>query len=482
MIRQPLRVIVIGGGFAGLRAAVSLADAGLPVTVIEGRNSLGGRARSFTDPVTGEVVDNGQHLFIAAYRETRKFLGRLSTEERLVFQDRLRVKFAEAGGKTHLLDCPGLPSPWHLFFGMLRLGSLTLGDKLALARVFRAVAGFDSAGKNRFLLDEQTVEEWLIHLGQSERSRRVFWYPLAVATLNELPEKASALGLAVVLKEMIYAPSSEARLGVPSVGLSELYTPAAKEIIESAGGKVLLNSPAASIEIRSGWVCGVRLASGALLECDALVSAVPPSALSRLLPSQISSGDPSFSFLAEFRTAPIVSVNLWLDKPVTGELFVGLIGTKMAQWFFNKPAILERAGIRTNYVALIISAAHREIDLSNEQLIAGCLEDMVSCFPRLKGVKVVRSQVVREREATVSLSPGMERCRPGCRSSVANLFLAGDWTDTGLPATIESAVVSGFLCAHVLLKELASHQTNGKIAQLSHGPKGLPETEASPRQ
>ncbi len=478
----PPRVIVIGGGFAGLRTAVSLADAGLPITVVEGRNSLGGRARSFTDPVTGEVVDNGQHLFIAAYRQTRQFLGRLSTEDRLVFQDRLRVKFAEAGGRTHLLDCPDVPSPWHLFFGMLRLGSLTLRDKLALARFFRVVAKFDPAGKSRFLLDEQTVEEWLTHLGQSERSRRFFWYPLAVATLNELPEKASAFGLAVVLKEMLYAPSADARLGVPSVGLSELYTPAAKEIIESAGGRVLLNSPVASIEIRGGRVCGVRLAGGALLECDALVSAVPPSALNRLLSSQISSGDSAFGFLTEFRTAPIVSVNLWLDKPVTDDLFVGLIGTKMVQWLFNKPAILERAGIRTNYIALIISAAYREIDLSNEQLIAGSLADLCSCFPQLKGVKVVRSQVVREREATVSFSPGMEKHRPGCRTGVANLFLAGDWIDTGLPATIESAVVSGFRCAEALLKELASFQTNGRITELSHGPKGLPETEASPRQ
>jgi len=443
------RVVVIGGGFAGLKAAVSLADAGLQVTVLESRIGLGGRARSFQDPVTGEIVDNGQHLFLAAYRETLGFLNRLGTQGCLVFQDRLQVDFVQPGGGTFRLDCPALASPWHVLVGMARLPSLSLQDKIGLRRILKEV-NFLSFPREREL-DQQTVEDWLTRMGQSQRSRTTFWDPLTIATLNELPSRASALGLVAVLRTMLGRPSKEACLGVSSVGLTDLYAAAAQKILLEKGGQVMLNCAAAGLELRGDRVTGVRLVNGTILPADWVISAVGPQALVRILPPAVRLGDPTLQALDRFQTSPILSVNLWLDRPVTEALFVGLIGTRM-QWLFNKPAILRQAGIKANYLALIVSAAHDLLGESNERLVEMAMQDLRACFPTAAAATVIRSQVVRERDATVSLTVGTNSWRPSQRTRTPNLLLAGDWTATGLPATIESAVLSGRLCAEELLK------------------------------
>ena len=453
-VTKQSRVVIIGGGFAGLKAAVSLADAALQVTVLESRVGLGGRARSFQDPATGEIVDNGQHLFLAAYRETIEFLNRLGTQESLVFQDRLQVDFVQAGGGTFRLDCPALASPWHLLVGMARLPSLCLQDKLGLRRIFQAVSSFECAGAGAEALDQQTVEEWLTRMGQSQRSRTTFWDPLTIATLNELPSRASALGLVTVLRTMLRRPSKEACLGVSSVGLTDLYAASAQKILLDKGGQVMVNSSAAGLELRGDRVTGVRLVNGTILPADWVISAVGPQALVRILPAIVRAGDPALQALDRFQTSPILSVNLWLDRPVTEALFVGLIGTRM-QWLFNKPAILRQAGITANYLSLIVSAAHDLLDQPNERLVEIALADLRACFPAAAAATVIRSQVVRERDATVSLTVGTNSWRPAQRIRTPNLLLAGDWTATGLPATIESAVLSGRLCAEELLKGLA---------------------------
>lgn len=444
-----MHVVIIGGGFAGLKAAVDLADQGIRVTLLESRNSLGGRARSFIDPATGEVVDNGQHLFLASYKETLAFLRRLGTDRHLVFQQRLKVSFVQPGGKVSHLDCPAAPPPWHFVFGLARLTSLSWKDKLAFRNVLKVVSHTDLDD-----LDAVTVEEWLKAMGQSEQSRTHFWYPLAIATLNESPSRASALGLVQVLRVFLRAPWHESRLGIAGVGLSDLYAEAARKAIEDKGGEVRLNSPVAELLMEDSRVCGVRLANGTSLEADRVVSALPPPSLARILSTSVVTKDPFFLSLNRFTSSPILSVNLWLDRPVTEALFVGMIGTRF-QWLFNKPAILGRAGIKVQYLSLILSAAHDFIDRSNEELATIALEDLRALFPQAKEARGTRYQVVREREATVSLTVGLNRCRPGPCAPFSNLVLAGDWTATGLPATIESAVLSGKRAAQAVLQELA---------------------------
>ena len=450
-LKPALKAIVIGGGFAGLRAAVLLADQGIRVTLIEGRSSLGGRARSFTDPATGQTVDNGQHLFLADYRETIRFLQRLGTNRHLIFQDHLKVTFVEPPGRSSTLDCPKLPSPWHLLVGMARLSSFTLSDKLKLGRLHREIHR-----ANRRCLDEESVEEWLNRMGQSRQSRLWFWHPLAVAALNEDPSTASAFGLVAVLDSLMRSPWPNARLGSSSIGLSDLYAEPARRVIEEQGGEVLLNCFAAGLEMEGSQVTGVGLADGKSLRSDAVISALPPAALLKIIPGGSTAADSLRRNLSRFRTSPIVSINLWLDRPVTQALFVGMIGTS-TQWLFNKQAILAPARVQADYLSLIISAAHSFIGRSNDELISAALQGLRACFPSAAQARLIRSQVVRERDATVSLTVGMEKFRPGPATAFDNLFLAGDWTDTGLPATIESAVVSGRKSAELLIKQVRAH-------------------------
>lgn len=441
----------MGGGLAGLKTALELADAGMQVTLLESRNSLGGRARSFRDPATEEEVDNGQHLFLSGYAHTRAFLKRIGTEGHLTFQERLRVVFVRAGGRRRVLDCPKLPSPWHMIVGLLRFGGLTPLDKLNLARVWWAVEHALPAS-----YENLTVEAWLKRLGQGKRARRNFWDPLTVAALNEAPEKAAAAGLLAVLRVLMGDSWQEARLGMPTVGLGALYVEAAREALEKKGVEIRLGSPVAGIEVRDWVIRGVRLADGSRLEADAYVTALPPTALNKIFPATAVGGGGALGNLKRFGTSPIISVNFWLDRPITEEPFSAMIGSRF-QWLFNRGKMVPGSG----YVSLIMSAAHGFIEEGNESLQKTALEDLKACFPAAREARVIRAQVVREREATVSLTPELEKLRPGVVSKIENLFVAGDWVATGLPATIESAVLSGALCARELVKRLAS-ETSGR--------------------
>jgi len=364
----------------------------------------------------------------------------------VVFQDRLKVGFVEAGGRLFVLDCPAVPSPWHLLLGLLRLQSIPVGDKLKL----RALWGEIRKGNGSGLCADETVEQWLIRLGQGERSRALFWDPLTVAALNERPEKACAVGLRRVLQTMMSEPWPSSRLGMASVGLSDLYAEQARRIIEERAGRVLLNRSVARLEVGGGQVQSVRISDGSRIEAQVVISAVPPSSLQRILPDPAAAGEKLVRSLERFRVSPILSVNLWFDRLLTEDLFVAMIGCRF-QWFFNTAAILRQTGIEATYVSLILSAAYGFIDRPNGELVQVALEDLQRCFPKVRTARLIRSQVIREREATLSLTVEAEKLRPGPRTALGNLFLAGDWTATGLPATIESAVVSGERAAKAVL-------------------------------
>lgn len=445
------RALVIGGGFAGLTAGVALADAGWRVTVLERRNGLGGRARSFTDPATGDVVDNGQHVFVSCYDQTLRFLRRLGTADRIAFQDRLEVAFAAPGQGLSVLRTPRLPAPWHLGLGVLGLSHLSLADKLAMGRVLalarNPVSGTFGARRLEKDLDQMTVDAWLAAAGQSPASRRGFWHPLAIAALNDDPARCSALGFVAVLTRMFGRGWQGSRLGLASVGLSDLYTTEAQRVITEAGGAVRFNTAVAAVEGDGRQATGVRLASGERLTADAYVATVPPSDLAKMLPESLRAQDPTLRQLGRFGASPIVSINLWLDQPVMEEPFIGLIGAR-AQWLFNRPRLIRQQP--TTHVALVISAAEAFVDQSNEALIRMAWEDVQACLPSACGARVLKGQVVREREATIKTPAGSAALRPAPQTHWPNLFIAGDWTATGLPATIESAVSSGFAAAELL--------------------------------
>ncbi|MEK6300267.1 MAG: hydroxysqualene dehydroxylase HpnE [Acidobacteriota bacterium] len=432
------RVVIIGGGFSGLAAGVSLAERGIEVLLLERRNHLGGRAYSFIDSKTGSTVDNGQHLFMGCYHHTIAFLQKIGCLEKLKFQNRPRVDFLDREEGFFKFECPALPAPLHAVVGLLRMKGLTLGDKLRALNVGRAI-------RSNGLPESLTVDEWLDKLGQSERIRQRFWYPMVIATLNEDPRTASAKMLKRVLEEAFGRGRGNTSIGIARVGLSDLYTAGASEYIESRGGRVRTGAEVEKLDVEQVAVVAATLKTGERIEADWFISAVPPSAFMKMLDELTAI---QFQPISKLETSPIVSINLWFDRPVIDREFTGLIGTR-CQWIFNKDLIL--ATEKTNQIAVIISAAREFVDWTRESLVEMAVTELHEMIPASREATLIQSAIVKEREATMAHSVESDYLRPGPRTYLRNLVLAGDWTETGLPATIESAVLSGDTAAKIVV-------------------------------
>jgi squalene-associated FAD-dependent desaturase len=455
-------IIVVGGGFAGLAAGVALAQAGRRVRLLEQKPHLGGRACSFLDPATGSVVDNGQHLFMGCYHQTIEFLKTIGTLDRVRFQPGLSVKFLESDGGLSALECPRLPAPWHLLVGVLRSGSFKWSEKFEVLRI-RAALGRrgNSPNGHRNL----TVDEWLKGLGQSETLRRNFWNLICIAAMNEDPRIASAALFERVLKLALFSSSRDSCLGIARVGLSDCYTSAAAEFIAAHGGRVELNRNVTGLLVSAGVCEGVTLAGGEKVQAQTVLSAAPWNKFTSLLPGDLLRSEPFFTRILSLRPAPIISINLWFDRPVTDLEFVGLRGTTI-QWLFNKSRILVDPGrapldsglrnpeSRLSYISLVLSGAREHIGRPKEDLLAMAMRELQGLLPAAKQAKLVHSLVVKERFATFSPCVGVEDFRPPAATPVRGLYLAGDWTATGLPATIEGAVKSGYTAARELLQTM----------------------------
>ncbi|HSO73881.1 MAG TPA: hydroxysqualene dehydroxylase HpnE [Blastocatellia bacterium] len=433
------RVVIIGGGFSGLAAGVALTEQGFDVVLLERRSHLGGRAYSFIDSKTGSPVDNGQHLFMGCYHHTIAFLKKIGCLDRLKFQDRPRVDFLDRSDGFFKFECPPLPAPLHVIAGLLGMKGLTLVDKLRAINVGRAIRSNGS-------VESLTVDQWLDRLAQSDRIRQRFWNPMVVATLNEGPKTASARMLKRVLEEAFGGGRGSTSIGIARVGLSDLYTGGAREFIESHGGKVRTASEVARLVVEQDSVVAAELTSGETFRADYFISAVPPNAFLRMLDEKTAK---SFEPIGKLESSPIVSINLWFDRPVIDREFTGLIGTR-CQWVFNKDLILS-TGKKTNQIAVIISAAREFVDWTKEALVEMALAELHEMIPASKQAKLMQSAIVKEREATMAHTVESDHLRPGPRTALTNLMLAGDWTDTGLPATIESAVLSGTVAAQIIL-------------------------------
>ncbi|MFQ5877094.1 MAG: hydroxysqualene dehydroxylase HpnE [Acidobacteriota bacterium] len=436
--------IVVGGGVAGLAAGTALAEAGARIVLLEARPYLGGRARSWIDPDTGSVVDNGQHLFIGCYRETRRLLDRLGTGGALELQSRLEVPFVERGGRLRVFRLPALlPHPLDLSLGLLGFPGLSARDRLSLFRVARA-ARRSGRGGGDAAFDDRTVASLLRDLDQSEEASRRIWRPLAIAALNESPERASAAMFLPVLRGALLSGPQDARLGLARVGLSDLYAEPAARYLRARGSELRLRAQVRRVLVERDRCAGVMLADGARLAAPSLVVAVPPADLLEMLMPDVAA-DPFFSRASRLETTPIVSVYLWFGAPVLQLKFAGLIGGTW-QWVFNRGGHEGgRGGLHG--VTMVRSAARDVVDRPKETLIRSSLEELHAFFPRSRRAPLRHAMVIKEKRATISPLPGSMRCRPSFRTPYRGLHLAGDWTATGLPATVEGAALSGHACA-----------------------------------
>lgn len=440
------RTIIVGAGLAGLAAASRLAEKGRKVTVVEATKGGGGRSRSFDDAKTGRHIDNGQHLMMACYHETKAFLRRVNADADAVYYQRnLTVDMVREGGQEVRLSCPSLPAPFHLGAGLLRMRGIGALHKLAALR-----AGLMLRGEVLRPDDNETCDAWLSRLGQTPAIRQAFWEPLIWAVLNDDPLVASAAMLVAVLDRAFLGTRDESSLGVPRLPMNELYLDDSVDYVRSRGGEVRFASAARELLFDGDRAVGVRLKSGEEVAGSDVVTAVPPAALLDLLPTT-ARDHVVFRDVARLEVSPIV--NLWalLDRPVLGgKPFVGTINGHV-HWLFDRDVIERRPSDDGHLLSVTISGA-RGFVMDDAEALEGLLAAELARFFPHRPAKILRFRAVKEKRATISHAAGTYQRRPETRSPIKGLLLAGDWVRTGLPATIESAVQSGHDAARVLFE------------------------------
>jgi len=442
-------VVVIGAGFAGLSAASKLAAAGARVLVLEARSRLGGRATAFTDRETGELVDNGQHVLLGCYTDTFAFLDRIGARDNVRLEPQLAVTMIDARGQESRLAFPSLPPPFHLLAGVFEWSALSWDDRLsvlALARPLSIARRELRGGSARAASPGETVDGWLVRNGQTARLREMLWHPLALAALNQSPSEAAAPPFVRVLAEMFGDNPKAAAIALPTKPLHLMYAEPARAYLE-ARGSAIVTGQAAKVVVDANGMLAVQTPSRRW-SCRAIVSTVPWFALPDLFDRVPDSLAPLVERARRMTASPIVTVNLWFDRVVmpNDETFVGLPG-RTTQWVFDKRAVF---GEHASHLSLVVSGADALLDQSQDQVIATAHRELLESLPAVRTARLLRATVVREPRATFSLAPG-QPARPSTETPVRGFVLAGDWIETGLPATIESAVRSGHRAADALL-------------------------------
>jgi squalene-associated FAD-dependent desaturase len=464
-------VIVIGGGLAGLAAGVALAESGWRVRLFEQRPFLGGRATSYVLP-DGKHVDNCQHVTLGCCTNLDDFYRRVGAADKIKFFDRL--VFVDAQGRRGEMQAGLLPAPFHMTGAFTKFAPLTFKDKLSIAWAMLNILQTNGRTWDVNQYGGISMLEWLRRRHQTKGAIERFWRVVLVSALDEELEKTDArYGIDVFWKAFL-SNRTGYRMGVPTVPLAELYD-GCKSAIEQKGGEVNLRATARQLQIENGAVTSVQFDAAREERADAFILAVPHTSVPDLLPDEVKRKDSAFRSIAMLKTAPITGVHLWFDREVMAEPFLTLLDTT-TQWIFNKTALYapldgdRKDSEKGQYLQLVVSASYNLLPKSRQEIIDLCLKEVRQALPDARDANLMKATVIKEAAATFSPEPGVDRWRPKQETAVQNLFLAGDWTDTGWPATMEGAVRSGYLAAEaVLRKEGRPHQ----LVRPDLGPDGL---------
>jgi len=455
------RVAVIGGGLAGITAAIALAEAGAAVTLLEARPRLGGATCSFARD--GLIVDTGQHIYLGCCTAYRGLLDKLGMTAHAPLQARFDVTVLAPGSRSGRLRRTALPGPLHMLPALARYRFLSLAERASVARPALAMRFTNPAAPR---VDEQRFGDWLAARGQSDRARRALWDLFTVSALNIAGDDASLSLAATVVKTGLLGKNNAADIGVPALPLGELHGDAGATLLTKLGAQVLLNAKVAAIEPADSPDSRflVRLARGgddaavpAEIPADAVVLAVPHEAAARLMPPG-ALPDATVAGWAGLGASPIVNVHVIYDRPVTELPFAAAVDSPV-QWVFDRTRIsgLDRNSPgKAQYLAISLSAADEYVDVPAAELRERFVPALAELFPAARDAQVTEFFVTRERRATFRQAPGTARLRPGPGTELPGLVLAGAWTDTGWPDTMESAVRSGLAAAIELRRTVLS--------------------------
>ena len=430
----------MGGGIAGMAAAAELLASGVRTELLEARERLGGRAGSFR--MGNTWVDACQHVNLGCCDQLRELLRRFGLENKLIRQK--TIWFCTKDGRISPFASSPLPAPLHMAPAFLRAHWLSWRDKWGIAR------GLDRLRRNPLPTEDRPLGDWLRETGQTPGAIEGLWGPVVVSALNEPWQTASFLAAAKVFLEGMLGPRGSFEMELPNVSLGELFDDGLGRCLEDKGIMVRRGERVRNLVVEGNKVLGARTLNGEFLAADSVILAIPRHQWSHVLPPGLFERHPDLAIGEKIDWAPITAIHLWLDRPLTDLPHAALVGGE-GHWLFRHRSIPRFHGDQSHYHQILLSASGLSLENGSEALLRRILLELGEYFPTMRKAVLLEAKVVSERRATIRPQAGIDKLRPGPETSIRGLFLAGDWTATGWPSTMEGATRSGFAAARALL-------------------------------
>lgn len=440
-----MRIVIIGGGLAGLASAVALTERGHQCVVLESRPRLGGRASSFLDPTSGAFIDNCQHVSLGCCTNFRHFCQTTGLSE--FFRTERTLYFVGPDGRIDPFASSSLPAPLHLAGAFARLRYLSWRDKLALGRGLRALARGVTPAERHL-----PFSEWLVRHGQTPTTIARFWHVVLVSALSETLDRIDVEHARKVFVDTFLAHRDGWLVEIPTVPLEDLYGGRLTEWLTSRGSEIRLQATIEELQMQGDLIASARLGTGEQVSGDQFILAMPFFRVLTVLPGVLAK-HPDLAGIEHLQTAPISSVHLWFDRPIT-KLPHAVFVDRLCQWMFNRTVLSNASPTEQGYYYQIVISASRELARqSREVILAQVLSELQAVWPTTSEATLLHSRQVTEHRAVFSPVPDVDSWRPVQQSPLSNLQFAGDWTRTGWPATMEGAVRSGYLAATNVLRQ-----------------------------